>query len=50
VAPFAYSQIVWANLFSVTLLAQVPDTNTVAGSVLILIAGAGAARAATLAR
>ena len=42
-APFSYTQLVWASLFSATLLAQVPDARTLAGTALILAAGVGAA-------
>ena len=45
VAPFAYSQLVWASVFSAVLLSQIPDPRTLTGVVLILIAGAGAALA-----
>jgi drug/metabolite transporter (DMT)-like permease len=45
VAPFAYSQLVWASLFSTVLLSQIPDLRTLTGVALILIAGAGAALA-----
>lgn len=45
VAPFAYSQLVWASLFSTVLLGQIPDPRTLVGTALILIAGAGSALA-----
>ena len=44
-APFTYTQLVWATFFSIVLLAQIPDSRTLAGVGLILIAGAGAALA-----
>jgi drug/metabolite transporter (DMT)-like permease len=44
IAPFAYSQLVWANLLSVVLLVQFPEPLTLAGTAVILAAGLGAAR------
>jgi drug/metabolite transporter (DMT)-like permease len=43
IAPFSYSQLVWASVFSATLLGQLPDARTLAGMAVILLAGAGAA-------
>lgn len=43
IAPFSYSQPVWASVFSTTLLGQPPDARTLAGVALILLAGIGAA-------
>lgn len=44
VAPFAYSQLLWANVLSVAILADVPPTTTIVGSLVILTAGFCAAR------
>jgi drug/metabolite transporter (DMT)-like permease len=43
IAPFSYSQPVWASVFSATLLGQPPDARTLAGVAIIVLAGAGAA-------
>ncbi len=43
-APFAYSQLLWALLLAVAVMGQRPDAHTLAGSALILLAGLGAAR------
>ena len=42
VAPFAYSQLIWANLLGIALLAQWPAPMTVYGSLVIAAAGLGA--------
>ncbi len=42
IAPFAYSQLLWANLLSIVLLAQWPTPSTVIGSIVIAVAGLGA--------
>lgn len=43
-APFAYSQLVWANVLSVLLLSQLPRPVTLLGTAVIVLAGLGAAR------
>lgn len=43
-APFAYSQLIWANLLSILLLAQLPRPITLLGTAVIVLAGLGAAR------
>ncbi len=45
-APYAYSQLVWASIFSALLFAQIPDARTLVGGAMILLAGAGSALAA----
>lgn len=45
VAPFAYSQLLWAHGLGLALLGQVPATGTLLGSGVILLAALGAARA-----
>lgn len=42
IAPYAYSQLLWANLLAIALLAQWPSTLTVIGSAVIALAGLGA--------
>lgn len=42
IAPFAYSQLIWANLLGIALLAQWPAPMTVFGSLVIAAAGLGA--------
>jgi drug/metabolite transporter (DMT)-like permease len=44
VAPFAYSQLVWAHALGFALLRQVPEPAALAGSVVITAAGLAAAR------
>lgn len=44
IAPFAYSQMLWAHALAVLLLAQWPAPTTLLGSAVILAAGWGAAR------
>lgn len=39
VAPFGYTTLVWATLFSVLLFAELPSTTTIAGAVVIVGSG-----------
>jgi drug/metabolite transporter (DMT)-like permease len=45
IAPYAYSQLVWASLFGALLFAQIPDARTLTGAAMILLAGVGSALA-----
>lgn len=44
VAPFAYSQLIWANLLGLALWQQWPSWPTALGTLVILAAGIGSAR------
>jgi S-adenosylmethionine uptake transporter len=46
IAPFAYSQLFWANLFGFAFLGQRPDAPTLIGTAAILLAGIGVATGA----
>ena len=49
-APFSYTQLIWAHLLSIVVLQQWPALATLAGTLVIAVAGIGSARTEAAAR